>query len=81
MTEHIDKLKAARDHMVEERREVADGLSKPYDREKTPELRRRIVELQAVIEAIDRALSDEEELEPGSITDWSSELPFGDECT
>jgi hypothetical protein len=77
MTEHIDKLKEARAHMVEERREIVDGLSKPYDREKTPDLRRKIVELQAVIEAIDHALSDEEELapkEPGSITDWSVDI-------
>jgi hypothetical protein len=62
MSKHIDNLTDARDRMVEERRGVASELAKPYSAEKTPKFQRMIVEIQQAIDAIDRALRDEEKL-------------------
>jgi hypothetical protein len=58
-TEHADTLRAARAQMVDSRRGLAEALEKPYERGKTEEHRAKFFEIQAVIEAIDRAISDE----------------------
>ena len=45
---------------VEDRRAFAKIIAAPFEREKTVDARARFVELQATIEAIDRAIDDEE---------------------
>jgi hypothetical protein len=46
--------------LVEDRRAFAKIIAAPFEREKTVDARARFVELQATIEAIDRAIEDEE---------------------
>jgi len=57
--EQTDILRAARDKMVDARRGWAKVLGEPFDRSKTPDARAGLVEMQEVIEAIDRAIEDE----------------------
>ena len=57
---HIDDLKKARIRLVGDRRAFATALSGPYERGKSEEARAKIIEKQAAIEAIDRAIADEE---------------------
>ena len=45
---------------VEDRRAFAKIIAASFEREKTVDARARFVELQATIEAIDRAIEDEE---------------------
>src|SRR5262245_3339864 len=52
-------LKKARERLVEDRRAFAKIIAAPFEREKTVDARARFVELQATIEAIDRAIEDE----------------------
>ena len=53
-------LKRPRERLVEDRRAFAKIIAAPFEREKTVDARARFVELQATIEAIDRAIEDEE---------------------
>jgi len=55
--QHATLLKKARERLVEDRRAFAKIIAA---REKTVDARARFVELQATIEAIDRAIEDEE---------------------
>jgi hypothetical protein len=57
--EHTDDLKKARAQLVEERRRYAKVLAGPYSRGKTEDAHERFVEIQATIEAMDRAIEDE----------------------
>jgi hypothetical protein len=57
--QHATLLKKARERLVEDRRAFAKIIAAP-EREKTVDARVRFVELQATIEAIDRAIEDEE---------------------
>jgi hypothetical protein len=57
--EHLAKLVAARSRMVTERREVASALTEKYKRSNTDNMRELLVQIQATIEAIDRAIADE----------------------
>jgi hypothetical protein len=57
--EHIQKLIAARDRQVEERREVAAVLGQKYERSTTEVNRSRFVTIQNTIEVIERAISHE----------------------
>jgi hypothetical protein len=57
--EHIEKLFAARLMMVKARREVADALATSFKRGHTESMRTQFIELQSTIEAIDRAIGDE----------------------
>ena len=47
--------------MVEDRRAFAKIIAAPFEREKTADACARFVELQATIEAVDRAVEDEED--------------------
>ena len=58
--QHATLLKKARERLVEDRRAFAKIIAAPFEREKTVDARARFVELQATIEAIDRAIEDEE---------------------
>jgi len=55
-----EDLVNARAKLVEERRACAKKIAGPYKRGETEDARQRIVELQMVIDAIDRALEDEQ---------------------
>jgi hypothetical protein len=57
--EHLAKLTAARSRLVTERREVASALTEKYKRSHTDDMRALLVQIQATIEAIDRAIADE----------------------
>ena len=60
MSEQHATLLKARERLVEDRRAFAKIIAAPFEREKTVDARARFVELQATIEAIDRAIEDEE---------------------
>ena len=61
--EHIRKLIAARDREVEQRRNIADALAKAYERGETERMREAFINIQNTIEAIERAIEHEENLE------------------
>ena len=61
--EHIRKLIEARDHQVEQRRELADALAQPYERGETEGVRQAFIIIQSTIEAIERAIEHEEQME------------------
>ena len=63
MTDHVDVLQKAREQMIKARRDLADGLSKPYDG-RTPDLRKSFIEVQATITRIDDAIADEQKNAP-----------------
>jgi hypothetical protein len=56
---NADDLVTARAKLVEDRRAGAKMIAGPYKRGQTEHALRRIVELETVIHAIDRALEDE----------------------
>jgi hypothetical protein len=59
---HLAELLAARARMVTERREVASALTEKYRRSQTNEMRELLVQIQATIDAIDRAIADEKNI-------------------
>ena len=59
--EHTGNLKRARAQLIEQRRAFVQVLAGPYDRGKTEQAREGFMETQAAIEAMDRAIEDEEE--------------------
>ena len=61
--EHIRKLIEARDRQVEQRRNLADALGQPYERGETEGLRQAFIIVQSTIEAIERAIEHEEQME------------------
>ena len=58
--EHIDNLQRARAKLIEQRRASVQVLAGAYDRGTTEQARETFMETQAAIEAIDRAIEDEE---------------------
>jgi hypothetical protein len=60
MSERQDTLKKARDRMIEDRDAHAKVLAAPYDRDKAERARIKFVEIQGVIDAIDRAIVSSE---------------------
>ena len=60
MSERLDMLKKAKDRMrVEDRDAHAKVLAAPFDRDKAERARLKFVEIQGLIDAIDRAISGE----------------------
>ncbi|MCK1626859.1 hypothetical protein IVA87_11060 [Bradyrhizobium sp. 147] len=59
MNERLETLKKARDRMLEDRDTHAKVLAAPFDREKAERARNKFVELQMLIDALDRAISAE----------------------
>jgi hypothetical protein len=59
MNERIEILKKARGRMLEERDAHAKVLAAPFDRDKAERARNKFIEVQAVIDALDRAISGE----------------------
>jgi hypothetical protein len=60
MSERLDTLKKARERMVEDRDAHAKVLAAPFDRDKAERARIKFVEIQGVIDAIDRAIAGEQ---------------------
>jgi len=59
MSERIEILRKARGRMIEDRDAHAKVLAAPFDRDKAERARNKFVEVQAVIDALDRAISGE----------------------
>src|SRR5260221_923353 len=68
--DHTDNLKKARARLIEQRRAFVKVLAGPYERGKTEQARERFLEMQTAIEAMDRAIEDEEGSQ-GSVYDRS----------
>jgi hypothetical protein len=58
--QHAVLLKKARERLVEDRRAFAKIIAAPFEREKTRDARERFIDIQAAIEAVDRAIEDED---------------------
>ena len=59
--QHAELLKKARERLVEDRRSFAKIIAAPFERERTSDARTRFIEMQTAIEAVDRAIEDEED--------------------
>ncbi len=58
--------KKARERMIEDRDAHAKVLAAPFDRDKAERARSKFTEIQALIDALDRAISGEEAISPKS---------------
>ncbi len=59
MNVRLETLKKARDRMIEDRDPHAKVLAAPFDQDKAERARNKFVELQTLIDALDRAISAE----------------------
>lgn len=66
MSGRLEILKKARDRMVEDRDAHAKVLAAPFDRDTAERARGKFVEMQALIEALNRAISGEEGIAAGN---------------
>lgn len=57
MSERTDLLEKARARMVEDRDAFAKVLAAPFDRDKAERARVKFIEIQTLIDAIDRAIA------------------------
>ncbi|MES2028136.1 MAG: hypothetical protein V4477_03065 [Pseudomonadota bacterium] len=60
MSERLDTLKAARMRMIDDRDTHAKVLAAPFNRDNAERARSKFVEMQNVIDAIDRAIAGEQ---------------------
>jgi len=60
MSERLATLKIARERMLEDRDSHAKILAAPFDRDKAERARNKFIELQLLIDALDRAIRGEE---------------------
>ena len=60
MSERLETLKKARERMVDDRDAFARTLAAPFDRDTAERARIKFIETQALIDAIDRAITGEE---------------------
>lgn len=60
MSGRLETLKNARERMIEQRDAHAKVLAAPFDRDTAERARAKFVEMQALIEALDRAIGGEE---------------------
>jgi hypothetical protein len=60
MSERQDILKKARERMIEDRDAHAKVLAAPFDRDKAERARTKFVEIQCLIDALDRAIIGEQ---------------------
>jgi len=75
MNERLETLKRARVRMVEDRDAHAKVLAAPFDRDKAERARNKFIELQVLIDALDRAISSEEVVTPTGTRGVSEALP------
>jgi len=66
MSERLETLKQARQRMVEDRDAHAKVLAAPFDRDKAERARSKFIEIQALIDALDRAITGEDVTSPKS---------------
>ncbi len=66
MSERLETLKKARERMIDDRDAHAKVLAAPFDRDKAERARSKFTEIQALIDALDRAISGEEAISPKS---------------
>jgi hypothetical protein len=64
MSERLETLKKARERMIEDRDAHAKVLAAPFDRDKAERARNKFVEIQMLVEALDRAIRGEEVISP-----------------
>ena len=57
MSERLETLKKARERMIEERDAHAKVLAAPFDRDKAERARNKFIEIQTLVDAIDRAIA------------------------
>ena len=60
MNERLETLKKARQRMIEDRDVYAKVLAAPFDRDKAERARSKFTEIQALIDALDRAIRGED---------------------
>nr|WP_244608083.1 hypothetical protein [Bradyrhizobium algeriense] len=59
MSERLETLKKARERMIEDRDMHAKVLAAPFDRDKAERARNKFIEIQVLIDALDRAIGGE----------------------
>ena len=64
MSERLETLKKARARMIEDRDVHAKVLAAPFDRDKAERARNKFIEIQMLVDALDRAISGEEVILP-----------------
>jgi hypothetical protein len=64
MSERLETLKKARARMLEDRDAHAKVLAAPFDRDKAERARNKFIEIQMLVDALDRAISGEEVILP-----------------
>jgi hypothetical protein len=60
MSERLETLKRARERMIEDRDVHAKVLAAPFDRDKAERARNKFIEIQALVDALDRAIRGED---------------------
>jgi hypothetical protein len=63
---HQQKLQKAREQLVIQHRAIAEALAGSSKRGNTEQCRELMVQIQATIDAVDKAMKDEERLSPGA---------------
>jgi hypothetical protein len=66
MSERIETLKKARERMASDRDAFAKTLAAPFDRDNAERARHKFVEIQSLIDAIDRAIAGEQTKSAGA---------------
>ena len=64
MSERLETLKKARERMIEDRDAHAKVLAAPFDRDKAERARNKFIEIQMLVDALDRAITGEEVFSP-----------------
>jgi hypothetical protein len=64
MSERLETLKRARERMIEDRDAHAKVLAAPFDRDTAERARSKFTEIQALIDALDRAIRGEDVISP-----------------
>jgi hypothetical protein len=59
MNERLEILNKARERMIEDRDTHAKVLAAPFDRDKAERARTKFIEIQALMDALDRAIAGE----------------------
>jgi hypothetical protein len=66
MNPRLEMLKKARERMIEERDAHTKVLAAPFDRDKAERARNKFIEIQALVDALNRAIDGEEIIPPAS---------------
>jgi hypothetical protein len=64
MSERLETLRKARERMIEDRDAHAKVLAAPFDQDKAERARNKFIEIQMLVDALDRAISGEEVFSP-----------------